>query len=90
MDKDKIIGCDKDKINELMYEREYQIIEKELSVLIIEKEKLENQLLKMPEHPKSLSEIRNKKEINDIIEKLASDIGYIRIMLKKNDEILKK
>ena len=85
IDKDKIIGCDKEKINKLIDDRENQIVEKELSVLIKEKEKLENRLFKYPEHPKKLSDIRNKKEINEIIEKLESDIGYIRIMLKKNE-----
>ena len=83
IDKDKIIGCDKEKIKELIEEREIQIVEKELSVLINEKEKLENKLLKMPEHPKKLNDIRNKREINEIIDKIQNDIGYIRMMLKK-------
>jgi hypothetical protein len=50
-DKDKMVGCDKEKVNELVSEREFKIIQKELSVLITEKNKLENKLLKMPEHP---------------------------------------
>ena len=84
-DKDRMIGCDKDRVNELVSEREFKIIQKELSVLITEKNKLENKLLKMPEHPKTLSDIRTKKEVNDIIDRIESDIGYIRILLKKNE-----
>ena len=84
-DKDKMVGCDKEKVNELVSEREFKIIQKELSVLITEKNKLENRLLKMPEHPKTLSDIRTKREVNDIIDRIESDIGYIRILLKKNE-----
>ena len=84
--KDKIIGCNKDKIKELIDEKEYQIVEKELNILTKEKEKLENEILKMPERPRKLSDIRNKKEINDTITKIQSDINYIRLLLKNTDD----
>ena len=90
-DKNKIIGCDKEKMQSLIDNREYQIVERELSVLIKEKDKLEGDLLKMPEHPKKLNDIRNKKEINEIIEKIEGDISKTRMMLKKtNDYYIKK
>ena len=90
-EKDKIIGCDKDKMQSLIDNREYQIVERELSILIKEKDKLEGSLLKMPEHPRKLNDIRNKKEINDIIERIENDISYTRSMLKRtNDYYIKK
>ena len=90
-EKNKIVGCDKEKMQTLIDNREYQIVEKELSILIKEKDKLEGDLLKMPEHPRKLNDIRNKKEINEIIEKIESDIGQTRMMLKRtNDYYIKK
>ena len=90
-EKEKIIGCDKDKMQTLINNREYQIVEKELSILIKEKDKLEGSLLKMPEHPRKLNDIRTKKEINDIIERIESDISFTRSMLKRtNDYYIKK
>ena len=90
-EKDKIIGCDKDKMQTLINNREYQIVEKELSILIKEKDKLEGSLLKMPEHPRKLNDIRAKKEINDIIDRIESGISFTRSMLKRtNDYYIKK
>ena len=84
--KDKIIGCNRDKIKLLIKEKEYQIIEKELNILNKEKEKKENELLKMPERPRKLNDIKNKKEINDAINKIDNDIKYIRTLLKNADD----
>ena len=90
-EKNKIIGCDKDKMQTLINNREYQTVEKELSILIKEKDKLEGSLLKMPEHPRKLNDIRTKKEVNDIIERIEGDISFTRTMLKKtNDYYIKK
>ena len=90
-ERDRIIGIDKDKMQTLINNRDYQIVEKELSILIKEKDKLEGSLLKMPEHPRKLNDIRTKKEINDIIERIENDISYTRSMLKKtNDYYIKK
>ena len=82
---DKIIGCDKNKIMELINDKDYQTIEKELKILTKEKDKLENELLKMPAQPRKLNDIRYKKEINDNINKIESDINYIRTLLKNTD-----
>ena len=84
--KDKIIGCNREKIKLLIKEKEYQIVEKEINVLIKEKEKIENELLKIPEKPRKLNDIKNKKEINDAINKIESDIYYIRTLLKNTDD----
>lgn len=84
--KDKIIGCNRDKVKLLIKEKEYQIIEKELNILNKEKEKKENELLKMPERPRKLNDIKNKKEINDAINKIDNDIKYIRTLLKNADD----
>ena len=84
--KDKIIGCNRDKVKSLIKDKEYQIIEKELNILNKEKEKIENELLKMPEHPRKLNDIKNKKEINDAINKIDNDIKYIRTLLKNTDD----
>ena len=89
--KNRIIGCDKEKMKILINNRDYQIVEKELSILIKEKDKLEGNLLKMPEHPRKLNDIRSKKEINDLIERIENDISYTRSLLKKtNDYYIKK
>ena len=90
-ERNKIIGCERDKMQTLINNREYQTVEKELSILIKEKDKLEGSLLKMPEHPRKLNDIRNKKEINDLIERIESDVGHVRSMLKRtNDYYIKK
>lgn len=83
--KDKIIECYKDKIKELIDNKDYQIVEKELTILKKEKEKLEYKLLKMPEPPRKLNDIKNKKEINDSINKIENNINYINSLLKKTD-----
>ena len=83
--KDKIIGCNREKIKLLIKEKEYQTIDKEVHILTKEKEKLENELLKMPERPRKLNDIKNKKEINDSINKIENDIKYIRTLLKNSE-----
>ena len=84
--KDKIIGCNREKIKSLIKGKEYQTIEKEINILTKEKEKIENELLKMPEKPRKLNDIKNKKEINDAINKIENDIKYIRALLKNTDD----
>jgi hypothetical protein len=83
--KDKIIECHLDKIKELIDNKDYQNIEKELKILKKDKEKLENELLKMPDPPIKLNNIKNKKEINDSINKIEKDINYINSLLKNTD-----
>ena len=84
--KEQIIGCNKEKIKMLIDDKDYQIVEKELNILRKEKEKLENDLLKMPERPRKLNDIRNKKEINDTIQKIENDINYIKKLLRNTDD----
>lgn len=84
--KDKIIGCNREKIKSLIKGKEYQTIEKEINILTKEKERIENELLKMPEKPRKLNDIKNKKEINDAINKIENDIKYIRTLLKSTDD----
>jgi len=91
IEKGKIIGCDRNEMQNLIDNREYEKVDKELSILIKEKNRLEGDLLKMPEHPRKLNDIRNKKDINDTIQKIENDISYIRIKLKQtNDYYIKK
>ena len=40
----------------------------------------------MPEKPRKLNDIKNKKEINDAINKIENDIKYIRALLKNTDD----
>ena len=54
------------------------MIENEINALNKEKEKIENDLLKIPNKPRKLSDIKNKKEIKDAINKIETDIKYIK------------
>jgi hypothetical protein len=83
--KDKKIEGHKDKIKELIDNNDFQNVEKELKILKKDKEKLENELLKMPDPPIKLNNIKNKKEINDSINKIEKDINYINSLLKNTD-----
>ena len=75
----------------LIKNRDYQIVEEELKILIKEKDKLEGNLLKIPEKPRKLNDIKNKKEINDLIGRIENDINYTRSLLKRtNDYYIKK
>ena len=40
----------------------------------------------MPERPRKLNDIRNKKEMNDTINKMEKDIDFIHTLLKKTDD----
>ena len=83
--RDKIIGCNREKIKLLIKGKEYKKIENEINLLNQEKEKIENELLKIPNKPRKLSDIKNKKEIKDAINKIENDIKYIKAMLKNKD-----
>ena len=62
------------------------MIENEINTLNKEKEKIENDLLKIPNKPRKLSDIKNKKEIKDAINKIETDIKYIKDLLKNKDD----
>ena len=79
---DKIIGCDRKKIKSLIKRKDFQVIENEINILNEVKEKLKSELMKMPEKPRNLSDIRNKKEIKDEINKIEDDINFINMILK--------
>ena len=57
-------------------------LESRLSYLISEKKKLENELLKMPEHPRNLNEIKIKKELNNKISDTEQEINSIRYNIR--------
>ena len=57
-------------------------LESRLSYLISEKKKLENELLKMPEHPRNLNEIKIKKELNNKITDTEQEINSIRTKIR--------
>ena len=84
--KDKIIGCNRENIKLLIKGKKYKMIENEINTLNKEKEKIENDLLKIPNKPRKLSDIKNKKEIKDAINKIENDIKYIKDLLKNKDD----
>ena len=57
-------------------------LESRLSYLISEKKKLENELLKMPEHPRNLNEIKIKKDLNNKITETEQEINKIRTKIR--------
>ena len=57
-------------------------LESRLSYLISEKRKFENELLKMPEHPRNLNEIKIKKEFNNKISEIEQDINLTRSKIR--------
>jgi hypothetical protein len=59
-----------------------QELESRLSYFISEKKKYENELLKMPEHPRNLNEIKIKKELNDKINNSEREINTIRSRIR--------
>ena len=60
-------------------------LEYRLSYLISEKKKLENELLKMPEHPRNLNEIKIKKELNNKISDTEKEINSIKTKIRNFD-----
>ena len=57
-------------------------LESDLSYFIAEKKKFENELLKMPEHPRNLVEIKGKAELNHKIEEAEHKINSIRMKIR--------
>ena len=60
-------------------------LESRLSYLIAEQKKLENELLKMPEHPRNLNEIKIKKELNNKISDTEQEINSIKTKIRNFD-----
>ena len=65
---------------------EIKKLESELDVLLKEKNDIENEILKMPEHPKTLQEIKNKKIMNDKLSLAESNLNKVRTKLRKIKE----
>ena len=59
-----------------------QELDNKLTRLLGEKKKLENDLLKLPEHPRNLNDIRLKKEINIKITKAEHEINEVRTKIR--------
>ena len=51
--------------------------------IIIEKKNLENSLLKLPDRPRSLNDMKIKKETNEKISKIEEQINQIRTRMRQ-------
>ena len=82
---DKIIYFPSEKY---LIEREDDIkkLESELDILYKEKNKLESEIVKLPEHPKTLKEIKLKRALNDKILLNENNINKVRIQIRKIKE----
>ena len=83
LNKKNYSNYDLDNFNE--NKNSLQILESKLSYLISEKKKYENELLKMPERPRNLNEIKAKKELNENINKAEAEINSIRTRIRNFD-----
>lgn len=61
-------------------------LESQIDFLLKEKNEYESQLIKLPEHPKSVNEIKNKKILNNNIELNEKKINVIKAKLRKIKE----
>ena len=61
-------------------------LECQLDLLLMEQNNLENEMLKLPEHPKNLKEIKIKKALNDKLTANEYKINNIRIKIRKIKE----
>ena len=58
-------------------------LENRLSILLNEKKNLENSLLKLPDRPRSLNDMKIKKETNEKITKIEEQINQIRTRMRQ-------
>ena len=73
---------DLDKYNYTKTKTSLKDLDSDLSYFIAEKKKLENKILKMPEHPRNLIEIKTKDELNNKIENIEHKINSIRMKIR--------
>lgn len=78
--------------NQISYEQnneynEINVLESQLDLLIKEKIYLEEELKKMPEHPKTLKEIKYKIALNDRISLDEKNINELRIKINNMKEV---
>ena len=76
-------NCFPSEKNKYQNKDEIDVLEAQLSQLLKEKNQLENEMFKLPDRPKTLIEIRRKKEINTKITKTDTDINSLRSQLRK-------
>ena len=76
-------NCFPSEKNKYQNKNEIDVLEAQLSQLLKEKNQLENEMFKLPDRPKTLIEIRRKKEINTKITKTDTDINSLRSQLRK-------
>ena len=72
-----------------LIERKEEInkLETELDLLYKEKNHLENEVIKLPQHPKTLKEIKDKRALNDKIALNENNINKVRIKIRKIKEV---
>ncbi len=66
---------------------EIKKLESELDVLLKEKNDIENEIVKMPEHPITLQDIKNKKIMNDKLALTESNLNKVRTKIRKIKEV---
>ena len=64
-------------------EEELNNLESKLDILYKEKNSLESEIIKLPEHPKTLREIKIKKALNDQLEINEKNIKNVRTKIRK-------
>ena len=67
-------------------EEELNILESKLDILYKEKNSLESEIIKLPEHPKTLREIKIKKALFDQLEINEKNIKNVRTKIRKAKE----
>ena len=83
------------EMNQMPYEQnmennennEINNLESQLDLLVKEKSYLEEELKKMPEHPKTLKEIKYKISLNDKIAINEKKINELRMKINKMKEV---
>ena len=65
---------------------EIENLELQLDLLLGQKNELENEILKLPEHPKTLKEIKRKRSLNGKLLSNERNINNIRIKIRKMKE----
>lgn len=61
-------------------------LESQLDLLLGEKNELENEIMKLPEHPKTLKEIKRKRSLNSKLSLNERSINNVRVKIRKIKE----
>ena len=93
----KIFSKRKKSLNDMIYfscekhlvERadELKDLESKLDVLLQEKNQLESEIIKLPEHPKTLREIKIKKALNEQLSINGNNINNIKKKIRKTKKV---